>query len=227
MKRTSLAVCFSVFCFLVYGRAQESGTIRGAVVDDVGKPVVTAQVIVDPADGRPRSNGVRLVETDGSGRFSMGNLAMGTYKVFAKKDSAGYPDTSFAFYSNHMFTTATLTSGAPEVDLILKVGPAASMLTGLVTDAEGHPINATFLLRRASDRDNWISMSQRPEYRILVPPSTDVLLEVSAPGCKTWYYGGPADALGRSPIRLESGKQMKLDVQLHPDDKIKKGPDQE
>lgn len=224
MKRKFSALCLSVFCFLAYGGAQQAGTIKGAVMDELGKPVVTAQVIVDPIDGRPRGNAVQLIETDNSGHFSISSLALGSYKVFAKKDSAGYPDTSFAFYSNHIFATATLTANAPVVDLTLTVGPAAGVITGLVTNAENDPINTSFLLRRASDADNWISMSQKADYRVLVPPSVEVSVEVSAPGYKTWYYGGPSDTLRRPPIRLESGKEMKLDIQLQPADKIEKQP---
>jgi len=193
-------------------------------VDEVGKPVATAQVIVDPMDGRPRSNAIQIVETDNGGRFSVAGLVFGSYKVFAKKDPAGYPDTSFAFYSNHLFATAALTPDAPVVDLILKVGPPASVVTGLVTGARNDPVSATFLLRRASDPENWISMSQRPEYRVLLPPRTDVVLEVSAPGYRTWYYGGAFDLMKRGPIRLESREEMRLDIQLEPESKAEKQP---
>jgi hypothetical protein len=217
--KTSSMLCLSVLCFLVYGRAEQPGAIRGVVVDEVGKPVASAQVIVDPIDGRPRGNAVQVVETDTTGRFSMGDLDFGSYKVFAKKDSAGYPDTSFAFYSNHIFATATLTPDVPVASLILKVGPAAGVVVGVVTDPENGPIGATFLLRRAADPDNWISLSQRPDYRIMVPPGVDVLLEVSATGFKTWYYGGPSDSLRRVPIRLETRKEMRLDIHLEPEER--------
>jgi hypothetical protein len=214
-----LTLFLSTLCLLAHGFAQQPGTIAGTVMDEVGKPLTGAHVIVDPADGRPRSSGLLIVETDKSGHFSIDSLALGTYKVFAKKDSAGYPDTSFAFYSNQVFATATLTRDAPIVNLMLKVGPVAGTMTGVVTGVRKDPISATFMLRRAADPNNWISMSQRPEYRILLPPGTDILLEVSAPGYKTWYWGGPSDSLGRPPIRLESRTEMKLDIQLQPEKK--------
>jgi hypothetical protein len=103
--------------------------------------------------------------------------------------------------------------------MLLKIGPPAAVVKGIVEDARsGTRVNATFLLRRALDPGNWISESQRPDYRVLAPPDVDVLLEVTAPGYKTWYYGGTADALKRPPIRLESRKEMILDVQLEPEE---------
>jgi hypothetical protein len=148
-----------------------------------------------------------------------------SYKIFAVKEPAGYPNTAFGFYSNHMFPTVTLTADRPTADITLKVGPPAGVILGSVTDAvTGAPVLASFLLRRISDPGNWISMSQKADYRVLVPPSVEVSVEVSAPGYKTWYYGGPSDALGRPPVRLETRKEMKLDIQLQPEDKSEKQP---
>jgi hypothetical protein len=226
MKIGPLAVA-ALLCLpygFLWAAAERPGIVRGIVVDDSGAPVAAVQVSIDLSDGLPKVAPVRMTETDKNGHFLIGNLEFGSYKVFAMKEAAGYPNTSFAFYSNQIFATATLTAKEPAVDLILKVGPMAGITTGLVTDEKNIPINATFLLRRASDPDSWISMSQRPEYRILVPPKTDVLLEVSAPGYKTWYYGGAYDLMKRGPIRLESREEMKLDVQLQPEDKPEKRP---
>ncbi len=47
-----------------------------------------------------------------------------------------------------------------------------------------------------------------PAYRVLLPPATDVLLEVSAPGFKTWSPG--------HPLRLGSGAELRLDIALQP-----------
>jgi hypothetical protein len=188
------------------------------VVDEKGTLVSGSIVSVEPV-GIPMASAIPQAETDNNGRFVIEHLALTNYKVFAKKESANYPDTSFAFYSNHIFPTVTLTSTAPVADMLLKIGPPAAVVKGIVEDAtSGTRVNATFLLRRALDPGNWISESQRPDYRVLAPPDVDVLLEVTAPGYKTWYYGGTADALKRPPIRLESRKEMILDVQLEPEE---------
>ena len=200
--------------------AREPGLIRGTVVDEKGMPVAAAQVRVDPANGLPRSNIVREVETNEGGQFLMDNLAPGSYKVFARKETAGYPNTAFAFYSNHVFPTATLTASAPAIDLILRIGPPAAVIHGSVRNASTKvPVDASFLLRRAADLENWISMSQRPDYRVLIPPLTEITFEVSAPGYKTYYYAGATDPLKRPALRLESRQELKLDIELEPEDK--------
>lgn len=204
--------------------AQGVGSVRGTVIDEKGQLVAEAQVECDPMDGRSAARALLIVETDKNGHFSVENLALGSYKLFAMKESSGYPNTAFGFYSN-VFPTVTLTANVPTADITLKVGPPAGVMSGSVTDAvTSAPVPAGFLLRRISDPDNWISMSERPEYRILLPPGTDVSLEVSAPGYKTWYYGGASDTLKRPPIRLESGKEMKLDIQLEPEENPGKQP---
>jgi len=43
-------------------------------------------------------------------------------------------------------------------------------------------------------------------------------------GYKTWFYGGPSDTLNRPPIRLDSGKEMRLDIQLQPEERLEKQP---
>jgi hypothetical protein len=204
--------------FAPYSPCQLAGSIQGTVVNEKGMPVPVAQVRVDPLDGRPRADAVLIVETDRSGHFLVSNLELESYKLFAMKESLGYADTAAAFYSNNVFPTVTLTASVPTVDITLRVGPPAGVLSGRVSSAvSGDPVPGAILLRRVLDPGYWISMSQKPDYRVLLPPSAEVIVEVSAPGFKTWYYGGPSDALKRAPIRLESGKEMKLDIQLEPE----------
>jgi Carboxypeptidase regulatory-like domain len=227
MKTRSVLLATSLNVFLLVGSAaaQRPGSISGTVADERGSPVVQAQVSVDPIDGRVRGTPVRMVETDKNGHFIMNNLDLVSYKIFVSKESAGYPDTAFAFYSNNAFPTVTLTASVPTATIALKVGPPAGVILGSVSNAaDGAPVLATFLLRKASDPDDWISMSQKSEYRVLAPPSVEVSVEVSAPGYKTWFYGGSSDPLNRPPIRLDSGKEMRLDIQLQPEERLEKQP---
>ena len=112
------------------------------------------------------------------------------YKLFAMKETQGYPNTAFAFYRNNIFPVVSLTPTVPAADVLLRVGPPVGVLSGRIRDATTgrEVVPDAFVLRRASDPDNWVSLSQPSEYRVLVPPDVDVLLEVSVPGYKTWYY---------------------------------------
>jgi hypothetical protein len=206
--------------------AQNIGVVRGRVVDETGRTVEGVSVECDPIDSRPSGSAVRTVQTDKAGNFLVDRLSFGSYKLFAMKESAEYPNMAFAFYSNNVFPTVTLTAAIPAAEIILKVGPQAGAVEGTVRDGfSGNRVNATFLLSRALNPDSWISMSQPSDFKILVPPGADVLIEVSAQGYKTWHYGGASDVLRRPPVRLDSGKNMKLEIQLEPEEEGKKGAD--
>jgi hypothetical protein len=184
-------------------------------VDETGVPVVGAHVNADPAETRPGRVAIRSSDTDAEGRFVVNRLAFGKYKVFAKKEEAGYRDMSWSFYSNEVFPTVTLTPSAPAATLKIQVGRKSAVLTGSVTNAvTGAPINAGFKLARASSLEKWISTSMAPRYRVLLPPGTDVLVEVSAAGFKTWTLC--------SPLRLPAGAQMHLDIPLEPASHLEK-----
>jgi len=190
-------------------KAQQTGAISGTVVDENGQPLDHARVNAEPVGSRPRSSAVRYVETDGSGHFVVDRLAWGTYRVFAKKEEAGYPDMQWSFYSNDIVTVATVTPGKLQSALQITLGPRCGVLTGSVTNAlNGAPVNSGLRLSRADNPQEWMSISMPPKYRVLLPPSTDVLLQVSAPGFKTWT---PPE-----PVHLRSGEQMRLDIALEP-----------
>lgn len=207
-----LAVCLLGARMVI---AQERGSIRGIVVDERGVPTSAVKVNVDRADGRKRGSLIRYVETDSEGHFVVDRLEWGLYKIFTLKEDAAYPNMRASFYSNDVFPSATISRTAPEAHVRIQLGPKAGVLTGSVTDAlNGAPVNSTFRLTRATSPNKWISTSVPPDYRLLLPSSTDVLLEVSALGYETWYFGGPSDLSRRPPMRLESGSQMHLDVHM-------------
>ena len=70
----------------VPGFAQDTGSIRGTVVDREGRPVGGASVIVSRLD---EVRGQFQVETTGGGEYRQGALAAGLYSVTAAKDELG------------------------------------------------------------------------------------------------------------------------------------------
>jgi len=207
--RWRLALACIAFPLSVCAQEQRAGSIRGTAVDEKGVPVSEAKVNAEIMDGRMRHTLVRYVETDSNGHFVVDRLAWGTYKVIAMKEDSGYPNTAFAFYGNDVFQTATLTPAGPVAELTIHVGPKAGVLKGSVINIlDSGPVNATFRLTRAASPDKWLSTSVASSYRVLLPPSTDVLLEVSAPGFKTWTPAGP--------LQLHPGEELRLDISLDP-----------
>jgi hypothetical protein len=212
------ATCGLLITFLpcLAGFGQQQGKIEGVVRNEQGIAVAGATVKAQP-EGVVLSSAVPQIETDAGGRFEMDHLPSGTYKIFAMKESAGYPDTSFAFYSNQRFPKLVLRSDAQPAEIVLRIGPPGGIMTGIVSDAvTGRPVAASFILRRVSDSRLWISMAQRSDYRVLLPPDVEVAVEVSADGYSAWHYGDSVDRMHRRPIRLRPGEEKKLNVSLQP-----------
>ena len=218
--KTSTAAA-SVFVGLIFlaptASAQTTGAITGTVVDENNAPVAAAKVTADAFDGRPSGSLVRYVETDETGHFVIERLTWGKYRVFAKKESACYPDMSWSFYSNDLFPIATIGPTMPSAKLQIKLGPKAGVMTGVVTDAHtGAPVNAAFKLVRAASPDKWISTSVPSSYRVLLPTATEVLLEVSAPGFENWHSGHPLLVQSSAPLRLDIALKRTANPNLHP-----------
>jgi len=209
----SRAACFGLALTLLASgpsaRAQQGGLIRGTVMDENGVALQNAKVNAEPLDGRPRATLVRFVETDEKGLFLIDGLSWGRYAVFAMKEESGYPNMRASLYSNDVFPTVTIAPSSPEADLAIKLGPKAGVVTGSTTDLlNGAPVDARFKLTRAASPEKWLSMSAPPNFIILVPPSTEILLEVSSPGFKTW---SPPH-----PLLLRPGAELHMDIVLEP-----------
>jgi hypothetical protein len=102
----ALSVVISLQWSLVVAQTQftvasASGTVEGTMLNEKGKPVVDAAVNVD--NGKPTIGAIRYFRTDKKGHFVIDHLAWGKYKVFAQKESEGYPDSTWAFYSDNVF----------------------------------------------------------------------------------------------------------------------------
>jgi Carboxypeptidase regulatory-like domain len=215
----ALAVMLWVLAFMsTENHAQENGSIRGVVVDSSGVPIPGAKVNASPLGGWKIVRFVQFAETDEQGRFVIERLQLGKYAVFGMKEAAQYPNMSSSFYSNNVFPSAVLTASAPVAEVRVQLGPKAGILTGHITSAEnGFPLNdAGLKLTRAAVPDEWLSTSVRPEYSVLVPSNTDVLLEVSAPGFETWSLPHPLRLSPGAEFRLDISLQRSHDPNLHP-----------
>jgi hypothetical protein len=218
MKRLRGALAIIEILISALSGVAQKGVIRGNVVDEVGQPIQAAKVHAE-LHGVPMSKAIRYVESDESGAFAIDRLDDGTYDVNGKKEEDGYADTSFSFYAGKP-VSVQITPDHPNPRITLKLGPKAGILGGTVRDAlTGKPIPVGFMLRRVDNPTNFLSTSAPPAFRILIPASTDVTVEVSAPGYETWFYVDESSHFKPSPLRLESSAQMQLDILLQPKEK--------
>ncbi len=163
---------------------------------------------------------VPTADSDEAGHFMIENLEPGTYDVFGESDAAAYPNTALRFYINENPVKVTLGDfGTATVVLVL--GPRAGVLRGRVLDkTTGTTITSQhalhFIVRKVSNREDSIEFVGSTRFRWLLPPATDVTLEVVADGYKPWIYADPSNPSVPLSFRLESGEERTLNVELEP-----------
>jgi hypothetical protein len=192
--------------------ASVSGVIEGTVLNEKGKPVVDALVNVD--NGMPTIGAIRYFTTDKKGHFVIDHLAWGNYKVIAQKESEDYPDMYWAFYSNNVFQSASISQTSPKAVVTIRIGPPCGVLHYSAVDASnGRTLDAGVTLRRASNPGLFLSGSNI--YRqVFVPSLTDVLVEISAKGYEPWPPEAEKATLGK--INLKPHEIYNLNVKLQP-----------
>jgi Carboxypeptidase regulatory-like domain len=188
--------------------------IRGTVMDDSGAPVAGAKVHAERTDV-PSGGAVRFVETSSDGVFVLDQLEHGAYAVFASKESDGYPETAFAFYGVVARNRVQLSAAAPVATTVIHLEKAGRIHGVVRNRVNGKPLQAALTLKRL-DYGYDLQTGIGPEFDILLPAATDVSVEVSAQGFKTWRHGGYGTA-PPTPVNLASGAQMRMDVLLTPE----------
>jgi len=163
------------------------------------------------------SKAIRYVETDENGSFLIDRLVYGTYIVEGEKEEDGYPSSIFSLDAGKLPAAVTISPEQPDGIIVLKLGPRAGVLKGTVRDAvTGKKIGTNFTVRRWGTPGRFFSTSEGPQFRLLIPASTDVTLEVTAPGYKKWFFAAQSHPSRPAPLRLESGAQMHMDILLQP-----------
>jgi hypothetical protein len=120
-----------------------------------------------------------------------------------------------SLYSNGVLSTVTLSPQSPEATVALQLGPKAAVVTGTARDARtGKPIPPAFTIRRLDNPKNVFGISMGANFRILIPSSTDVSLEVSSAGYRHMMYADPHTR--SQTLRLNPAEEVQSDVLLEP-----------
>lgn len=201
--------------------APGSARIVGTVVDLNGKPLKNISVRAFLEETKMY---MPTADTNVAGEFTIPELEHGTYDIFGENEADDYPNTALSFYPNEHPLKVTLERGATaKVRLIL--GPKAGALSGIVSDSvNGRAViwrhALRFIISKVSDPTKAIEFDGPPSFRWLIPPGTEVTLEVSAECYKAAKY---TDQSGKTTLRLESGEERRLNVQLERDAKCSSG----
>jgi len=195
---------------------QGTGAISGIVVSQNGEPLAGAEVDADEIGLSARSKAIRLALTDSKGAFRFEPVKFGTYKLFALKPEAGYPDTKFELYATQYHPAMAVVSAAtPSPVVRVIVGPRSGILKIAVIDRETRqPIpNPTFVLRRI-DNGVWVSNGQSGDPAILLPPTIPIEVTVEAAGFRSWTIGDPNRPDSGAPFRMKSGEELQTTIAL-------------
>jgi 5-hydroxyisourate hydrolase-like protein (transthyretin family) len=215
----SLVLCAAMLSTAARGASEAgaTGVISGVVVNNRGEPIAAAKVHALSTERRPVAALVKYVETDTDGRFLMGQVEYGSYRLYALKETDGYPDRSFSFYSNGLTFQATVSERSPHAEALIVVGPIAGRLTGLISDsATGQPLNGRLHLWRIKDPAIFFDTTVRAQYEILIPANNEVGMEVTVPGYEVWRYPGDPYATQSSPMLLRSDERKAVEIKLRP-----------
>jgi hypothetical protein len=203
------------------------GLVYGIVTYQDRKPVKGATVYATPL-GRPIGAIIPHADSDETGYYAIRipRSWFGRFAVTAKKEDEDYPNMSWQFYSDGKFQTVTLSASHPEANVIIRLGPKAGVLLGTVADARSNaPLSPCVEFKRAAAPRNFLSASGlvKPTYKLLIPADTDILMQISLDGYRTWYFPGTIDKETQQPVRLKPGEKKAVDIRLVPDETAKTG----
>jgi hypothetical protein len=127
--------------------------------------------------------------------------------VFAEKQNAGYWTEN-----SDSSQKILLTPQDPLAHVVLNVGPPPGELTIAVLDkVTGKPIQSSTV--RTTQGSHTFIHENLPTTTVRVRPDSDVMVQISAPGYKTWYYIDPDDP-SQPVLRLRPGETKTVDAYL-------------
>jgi hypothetical protein len=202
---------------LTQARAAEDthreGRIVGTVINDEGEPIFEASVCIQITRSQETSFSCTGPRTDKNGQFALDHVPMEEVGVYADNTLAGY----WANHSKHEAQKVRLTAEEPLARVVLTVGPRPGELKLTVKDKTTGQFLQSFNLRWITvDATNWVISSDSTAGKpVLIPPDTDVIVEVLAAGYRTWFYLDPSNS--QPILRLASGERKELNVELQPE----------
>jgi Carboxypeptidase regulatory-like domain len=188
-----------------------TGSVRGVVLDEDGKPVAGATVFAAGTAYKPSA-----VSND-EGQFLLQGLAPGNWGLLAYKKSHGYPANFFAFFSstgNVQVPSVDVVGGKVTEKVTVRLGPKAAYLNFEITDETGKPLGASASFTRPDmAAGGEFKSSVGAKEKFLVPP-VPFRLELQAEGCEPWDYGGSDWKSDKGLIKLKPEESLILPVRL-------------
>jgi len=212
MRLTCLTTALLLVSSLLLQSQTGDGGITGTVIDDQTQAPIAGAYIMAVETLNQNINNPPSAKTDSEGRFEITGLELHEYHVYASKTQDGYPNADPA-YSDENQGTVMLTPDRPSASTVIRLRKAGILIVDVRDAMTGKPVSAHYKLSVAR---KW-EVSGELLDPLLIHPLTDVMLEVSAKGYKTWSYSDPSNPARPLPLRLDPGEQRSLKVELEPE----------
>lgn len=193
-----------------------NGVIYGRVIGPDGSPGKGITLVACP-QGVALGAVLPSTRSNDAGEYRFDNIPWwGRYRVYAEDDDAGYSSYSTGRGRNKPREVKL----APEhrvAQLKVYLPPKAGLLHIHLTNRRtGSTISGMAISVMSMEHPDSLlySMSCYSNHIVLIPPDKDVLLHVTSEGFKEWDESVGTGKL----LRLNSGTQSTLDIQLEPTD---------
>jgi hypothetical protein len=200
--------------------AASLGAVRGRVVDARDAPIKDALVSVEPTDGAVQGI-LRTATTDANGEFFLDQIREGENMVLASKVADFYPDARFAFFSTgvEVFPRVNISGGKTNQGVVVHLLHRGARLVGGITDSEsGKPIITSRIILTRQDNPK-LSLSTSPDTQgrfDIIVPSRPFVMQVSAPGYRTWSPVKENGVTAAILLQPESVKEELVELQREP-----------
>lgn len=153
-------------------------------------------------------------KSDSNGQFEISGLPLLNYHVYASKPQDGYAMADAA-YSEENQAAIALSLDRPSGRVIISIRKLGIITLDVRDKTTGKRVSGWYKL---SLLQRWEKQGET-RYPLLIHPATGAILEVSACGYQTWFYSDASNPSRPLPLRLESGEQKSLRIELDLDEK--------
>jgi Carboxypeptidase regulatory-like domain len=209
-------VCLSFLILLLFRpvSAQEGfGTITGVVHDLDGTPISEATVYtVDYTNLRRRVH----TTTDENGHFVLRNVPAGTVSIHAYKESAGYADTFFSFFTitKKAWQTVQVEGERTTDGVALELAKYATLKLSIQNE-QGEAVGATLIFTRVDNPKQPYSVgSDLSGSTVMLVPPVPFRLQIRADGYEVWQYEADAGSKRSNVLKPQAGETFEWLVRL-------------
>jgi hypothetical protein len=192
----------------------EYGTIAGVVLDKHNLPMRGMVVRAERHELHELHIGlVPQARTNAKGQFVLHGLPVGTYIVYAGKESRGYPERPASLYLDQPQAHTAEVRHDSTTGVRIMLGDALGRIRGSVTELRSkRPVkSANIKLSIASDPSRFLQASIEADGRFfVVVPSEAMNIEVLAEGYNVHQVEGTLRTLDMIQVRRGAVEQIRI-----------------